>query len=160
VKPQLPALESPDGPLEFLIGIICNQAIRAEVAWRAADGLRARLGHMDAWRFAATDEQDLAHVIGQRVALHPFARAMGRNITGACRLLCEHYDGKPQALWSDCPTATDLVDRLMSLPGIGRHKAEVALFLLAHEYGIAMHENRSLDTALSHCARLRVLFGS
>jgi len=45
VKPQLPALESPDGPLEFLIGIICNQAIRAEVAWRAADGLRARLGH-------------------------------------------------------------------------------------------------------------------
>lgn len=159
MKPQLPALDSADGPLEFIIGIICNQAIKAEVAWRAAAGLRARLGHIDAWQFAAMDELDLACVIRQRVALHPFARAMGRNIVGTCRLLCERYDGNAFALWSDCPAATELVDRLVTFPGIGKHKAEVALFLLAHEYGIAIRGNRPFDTALSHCPRLGDLFG-
>jgi uncharacterized HhH-GPD family protein len=158
MRPQLPALDSTDGPLEFMIGVICNQAIRSEVAWRAAAGLRARLGHMDTWQFAAMDELDLAHVIRQRAALHPFASAMGRNITGTCRLLCERYDGKARALWNDFPAATGLVERFTAFPGIGKHKAEVALFLLAHEYGITIRENRPVDTALSHCARLRNFF--
>ena len=159
MKPQLPALDSADGPLEFLIGVICNQAIRAEVAWRAAAGLRERLGYIDAWRFAAMNELDLADVMGQRVALHPFARTMGRNIVGTCRLLCERYDGNALALWDDRPTATDLVDRFVAFPGIGKHKAEVALFLLVYEYGIPVREDRPLDSALSHCARLRDFFG-
>jgi uncharacterized HhH-GPD family protein len=156
---QLPMIDSPDGSLEFIIGIICNQAIRAEVAWRAADGLRERLGHMDAWRFAAMDELELAAVIGQRVALHPFARTMGRNIVGTCRLLCDHYDGLARALWDDRPTATDLVERFVAFPGIGKHKAEVALFLLTSVYGIAVREDRPLDAALSHCTRLGDFFG-
>ncbi len=159
MRPQLPSLESGDGPLEFMIGIICNQAIRAEVAWRAAAGLRDRLGHMDVQQFAAMDELALAQVIGQRVALHPFARTMGKNIVGTCRLLCDRYDGKTRALWSDRPTATDLVDRLVAFPGIGKHKAEVALFLLVYEYGVAVGENRPLDSALSHCTRLGDFFG-
>jgi uncharacterized HhH-GPD family protein len=160
MKPQLPALDTHEGPLEFLIGVICNQAIRAEIAWRAASGLRDRLGHIDVWRLAIMDETDLARVIGQRVALHPFARTMGRNIVGACRLLCDRYDGRARALWEDQPDATDLVDRFMALPGIGKHKAEIALFLLVHEYGVAVGENRPLDTALSHCARLGEFFGT
>jgi uncharacterized HhH-GPD family protein len=157
---QLPELDAPDGPLEFLIGIICNQAIRAEMAWRAAEGLRERVGHLDAWRFAAMDEVDLAQVIGQRAALHPFARTMGKNIVGTCRRLCDHYDGRAAALWGDRPAATALVDRFMAMPGIGRHKAEIALFLLVYEYGVAIGRNRPLDSALSHCTRLRDFFGT
>lgn len=156
MKPQLPALDSAEGPLEFMIGVLCNQAIRAEVAWRAAAGLRARLGHLDPWQFAAMDELDLADVIRQRVALHPFAHAMSRNIVGTCRLLCDRHDGDARALWSDLPTATDLVDRMMTFPGIGQHKAEVALFLLVFEYNVAIRANRSLDAALAHCTRLAI----
>jgi uncharacterized HhH-GPD family protein len=112
MKIDLPDLSSADGPLEFLIGIICNQAIRAETAWRAAAGLRDRLGHLDPARIAAMHEADLAAVIGQRSALHPFAAGMGRYITGACRMVCDEYDGTARTVWDDLPRATDLVERL------------------------------------------------
>jgi uncharacterized HhH-GPD family protein len=156
---QLPDLGSPDGQLEFVIGIIANQAVRAESAWRVAAGLRDRLGHLDGDRLAAMPESRLASIIAQRPALHPFAAAMGRYITGTCRMLCDDYDGTVSALWSDGPRATALITRLTALPGIGRHKAEVALYLLAREYGIAVTEDRPLDAALSHCPRLRDVFG-
>jgi uncharacterized HhH-GPD family protein len=156
---QLPDLGTPDGPLEFLIGIIANQAIRAESAWRVAAGLRDRLGHLDGYRLAAMHDPDLASVIARRSALHPFAASMGRYITGTCRMLCDDHDGLATALWNDTPSATALVSRLTALPGIGRHKAEVALFLLVREYGIAVTEDRPVDAALSHCVRLTDFFG-
>jgi uncharacterized HhH-GPD family protein len=155
---QLPDLGAPDGPLEFLIGVIANQAIRAESAWRVAAGLRDRLGHLDGYRLAAMHEPQLASVIAQRASLHPFAATMGRYITGTCRLLCEDYDGAASALWNDAPQATALVSRLTAFPGIGKHKAEVALFLLVREYGIAVTEDRPADAALSHCSRLADFF--
>ncbi len=74
-------------------------------------------------------------------------------------MLCDNYDGAASALWNDTPRATALISRLTALPGIGRHKAEVALFLLVREYGIAVTEDRPVDTALSHCARLTDFFG-
>ncbi len=151
---NLPDLASGDGPLEFLIGIICNQVIRAETAWRAAAGLRGRLGHIDPAKIAAMHEADLAAVIGRRPALHPFAASMGRYITGACRVVCEEYDGVARAVWDDIPTASGLAGRLCAFPGIGRHKAEVALFLLTREYGVAVRPDIALDAALAHCKRL------
>jgi uncharacterized HhH-GPD family protein len=156
---HLPDLGAPDGPLEFLIGIIANQAIRAESAWRVAAGLRDRLGHLDGHRLATLDGPELASVIARRSALHPFAASMGRYITGTCRILCDDYDGAASALWSDTPTATALVRRLTGLPGIGRHKAEVALLLLVREYGIEVTADRPIDTALFHCPRIADFFG-
>jgi endonuclease III len=79
-------------------------------------------------------EADLAAVIGQRGALHPFARSMGRYVTGTCRLLCDEYDGRAPALWDDMPAATVLAGRLTAFPGIGTHKADVVLFLLTRQY--------------------------
>jgi uncharacterized HhH-GPD family protein len=160
MKASLPDLGSADGSLEFLIGIICNQAIRAETAWRAAPGLRDRLGHLDPARIAAMHEASLAAVISQRSALHPFATAMGRYITSACRLVCDEYDGAAQSVWDDLPSATGLVERFRAFPGIGEHKAEVALYLLTREYGVAVRPDRPLDTALSHCARLADIAGN
>jgi hypothetical protein len=83
---------------------------------------------------------------------------MGRYITGACRHLCDMHDGSAAALWDDRPPATGLTARLTALPGIGRHKAEVALFLLVREYGVAVIEDRPVDAALSHCSRLADVF--
>lgn len=71
----------------------------------------------------------------------------------------EFVIGSAAALWDDAPAASALIDRLTALPGIGRHKAEVALFLLAREYGVAVGEDRPVDAALSHCARLADFFG-
>jgi uncharacterized HhH-GPD family protein len=159
MRVELPDLGSADGPLEFLIGIICNQAIRAETAWRAAAGLRDRLGHLDPAKIAAMHETELAAVIGQRTALHPFTSTMGRYITGACRVVCDEYDGATRAIWDDLPSAAGLIERFRAFPGVGKHKAEVALFLLACEYGVAVRPDRPLDAALSHCPRLADLFG-
>jgi uncharacterized HhH-GPD family protein len=159
MRARLPDLDSADGPLEFLIGIICNQAIRAETAWRAPVGLRDRLGHLEPAKIAAMHEADLAAVIASRSALHPFAAAMGRYITGACRVLCDEYNGAARSVWNDLPTATSLIGRLRAFPGIGKHKAEVALFLLTCEYEVAVRPDMPLDAALAHCARLGDLLG-
>jgi endonuclease III len=104
-------------------------------------------------------EADLAAVIARRSALHPFAATMGRYITGACRVLCDEYNGTARSVWDDLPATTGLVKRLRAFPGIGKHKAEVALFLLTREYEVAVRPDMPLDAALAHCARLGDLFG-
>jgi hypothetical protein len=70
------------------------------------------------------------------------------------------YDGAARSVWDDLPAATALVGRFRAFPGIGEHRAEVALYLLTREYGVAVQPDRPLDTALSHCARLADITGT
>ena len=161
MKPILPDISTPTGRLSFLLGVIFNQAIRSEVAWRAPAGLEQRLGHLDISTLAIMDTEMIQAAISTRPALHPFSKTMAKHVVGSCQLLCDLYDRDPARVWDDRPTATELVRRLMAFPGIGRHKAEVGLFLLSCEYGVPIQEDsQPVDAALAHCPRLYESFST
>jgi uncharacterized HhH-GPD family protein len=161
MKPALPDISAPTGGLSFLLGVIFNQAIRSEVAWRAPAGLEQRLGHLEVSMLAAMAPEPIQMAISTRPALHPFSGTMAKYVIGTCRVLRDRYDGDPARIWDDQPTATELMNRLVAFPGIGKHKAEVGLFLLSCEYGVPIRQDdQPIDAALAHCPRLYESFST
>ena len=152
----LPDITSDGGDLAFLLGVLFNQRVRAESAWKAPGQLEQRLGICDPFRLASIGESALADVIMQRPALHPWGTTMARNIVGTCAILIRDYDGRARNLWSDYPTGQALLQRLSSFPGIGQHKARVAIALLTLEYGLTVGGDGAQLTAeaLASCPRL------
>jgi uncharacterized HhH-GPD family protein len=158
---RLPDLSAPQGDLAFLLGVILNQSIRSEMAWRGPGLLRQRLGHLDARLLAAMPHAELRGLLTVPAAVHPFAERMARNIVGSCSILVERYCGRAGNLWGGGPSLPELLRRLTELPGIGSHKAQVAVFLLTQQYGVRLGDG-SVDEAraVALCPRLAVEFPS
>lgn len=153
---DLPDIHADGGDLYFLLGVLFNQRVRSETAWQAPARLHERLGDCDPFRLAAMNEDALAGIIVQEPALHPWATTMARNIVGICAVLVRDYDGRARNLWSDQPTGQVLAARFRAFPGIGRHKALVAIALLSLEYGLIIGGDGAqlAAEALASCPRL------
>jgi|SRR5580698_7220449 uncharacterized HhH-GPD family protein len=153
---DLPDIYTDDGDLAFLLGVLFNQRVRSELAWQAPARLKQRLGSCDPLQLASIDPAELAEVIMQGPALHPWGTTMARNIVGTCSVLVRDYDGRARNLWSDNPTGQALLRRFSSFPGIGHHKARVAIALLTLEYGLTIGGDGAQLTAeaLASCPRL------
>lgn len=64
-------------PNPFLIGVLFDQNIAAEMAWAAPYRLYQRLGHLDIERIAAMSAEGLSEIITRFPALHRYVRQMG-----------------------------------------------------------------------------------
>jgi uncharacterized HhH-GPD family protein len=156
MTPELPDLAADGGDLRFLLGVLFNQQIRGEAAWRAPARLGERLGGLEVAHLADTDPAALTAVMRQRPVIHPFATAMAAHTIGICNRLIGEFDGRAVNVWADHPAAATLLHRLTAFPGIGRHKATVAIALLINEYGIPITDGTGLaHQALAACPRLR-----
>ncbi|WP_141578052.1 hypothetical protein [Actinomadura sp. WMMA1423] len=154
-KPDFPDLDAPAGDLHFLLGVLFNQQVRAETAWKAPVRLSARLGGLDVDALAVADPSSLVTVMRERPAIHPFAVVMSARVIGICARLVDHYGARAANVWSDNPSASTLLHRLTGFPGIGRHKAGVAVALLAREYEIPIVGAAAASAdALASCPRL------
>ncbi|WP_285701012.1 hypothetical protein [Actinomadura sp. NBRC 104412] len=153
---ELPDLAAPRGDLQFMLGVLFNQQVRAETAWRAPVRLGERLGGLDVHQLAATAPDSLAAVMQQRPAVHPFAVAMAAHVIAMCERLIALYDGQAAKVWDDCPPAATLLRRLTAFPGIGHHKATVAIALLTREYDLPLTgpADDLAAQALASCPRL------
>lgn len=154
---ELPDLDAPDGDLYFLLGVLFNQQIRAETAWAAPARLADRLGGLDVRELAAFTPGALAAVMRDRPAVHPFAAVMATRVIGMCEQLATVYGARPANVWADRPSAAMLLRRLTAFPGIGPHKASVAVAYLTRAYGIPLTgpADQVTGQALSSCPRLR-----
>lgn len=153
---DLPDIETDGGDLAFLLGVLFNQQVRSELAWQAPTRLAERLGACNPFDLAMTDPDDLAEIIGRRPVLHPWVKTMARNVVGTCAVLVRDYEGRARNIWADHPTGQVLLTRLSAFPGIGKHKARVAIALLILEYGQAVGGDGAALTAeaLASCPRL------
>ncbi|HEU5157833.1 MAG TPA: hypothetical protein VFU43_12630 [Streptosporangiaceae bacterium] len=153
---EFPDLAADGGDLMFLLGIMFNQQIRAEAAWKAPARLRKRLGVLDVDELADADPATLAAVMRDRPMIHPFTTSMATYTIGICNRLIALFDARAENVWADHPDAVTLLRRLTGFPGIGRHKAAVAIALLIREYGIPISDGTGLAReGFASCPRLR-----
>jgi uncharacterized HhH-GPD family protein len=123
-------------PLALLLGMLLDQQIPMEKAFKGPQVLRDRLGHLDASRIAEADPQGFAAVMATTPAVHRFPASMARRLQDLCRALVEQYDGRAEALWEDVPDGRELRRRLEALPGFGTQKAQIFLALLGKQLGV------------------------
>src|SRR5581483_8157619 len=107
-------------PLALLIGMLLDQQVPMEWAFRGPMNLKGRLGGtLDAAAIAAMPVDDLVAVFSAKPALHRFPANMARRTHALCTHLVEHYAGDAANVWNDATTGAELLERLAGLPGFG-----------------------------------------
>jgi uncharacterized HhH-GPD family protein len=124
-------------PLALLIGMLLDQQVPMEWAFRGPLSLKARLGtNLDAGAIAAMPVDDLVAVFSAKPALHRFPGSMAKRTHALCTHIVEHYDGDAAEIWAGAGSGDELLARLSGLPGFGTEKAKIFLALLAKRFGI------------------------
>ena len=124
-------------PLALVVGMLLDQQVPMEWAFRGPATLEGRLGdRFDATRIAAMDIDDFIAVCREKPAIHRFPKSMGQRIHELCVHLTDEYDGDPALIWSDANSGQVLYQRLRELPGFGDEKSKIFIALLAKRFGV------------------------
>src|SRR5690625_5233382 len=89
-----------DDPLGLLIGMLLDQQVPMEWAFRSPSVLAQRLG--DRWGaadIAAMDPEDLIAIFSEKPALHRYPSAMAKRVHALCEHLVDNFDGDAAKLW-------------------------------------------------------------
>lgn len=137
-NPKADALLNRDGTA-LMIGMLLDQQVPMEWAFNAPFTLRTRLGHLNARKIAAMDQDEFIAICSEKPAIHRFPSAMGRRIHELCAMLVADYRGKAENIWQDVDDAGELFDRVRRFPGFGEEKSQIFVALLAKRMGVAPH---------------------
>jgi uncharacterized HhH-GPD family protein len=119
-----------------LIGMLLDQQVPMEWAFTGPATLHARLGHLDATKIAAMDQEDFVTVCCQKPAIHRFPASMGRRIHDLCAMLVANFDGRGESVWADVKSGDELYARLRTLPGYGEEKARIFVAILGKRFKV------------------------
>ena len=110
-------------PPAVMTGMLLDQQVRMEWAFRAPALLKERLGgRLDAHAIAAMPVEDLEGLFRQ-ACVAPVPGFDGEAHPRPGVHLVEHYDGRADRLWADVTTGAELLQRVRALPGFGDAKA-------------------------------------
>lgn len=126
-------------PEAFLLAVLFTQGIPAERAWAGPYRLAERLGHLDLARLAG-ERGAVDAAVCAPPALHRFKHTLAGWISDAAQRLLDECGGDATRLWSDRPTAIELMARLERFNGIGHKKAAMAVELLTRCFGADVAE--------------------
>jgi uncharacterized HhH-GPD family protein len=142
-RPEIPVTGDPDAdrlladnPLALLVGMLLDQQVPMEWAFKGPTTLQTRLGGLDAARVADLDPDELDAAFRAKPAVHRFPSAMAKRTQALCRVIVDDYGDDAAAIWRDVPTGAELLERLRALPGFGDEKAKIFLALLAKRLGV------------------------
>jgi uncharacterized HhH-GPD family protein len=129
-----------DDPLALLIGMLLDQQVPMEWAFRGPYTLRERLGggdRLDASAISALGPDKVEELFRAKPALHRFPGSMGKRTHALCQYIVDEYGGDAGAVWRDASTGEELLERLEALPGYGEEKAKIFLAILGKRLGAA-----------------------
>jgi uncharacterized HhH-GPD family protein len=127
-----------DDPFALLIGMLLDQQVPMEVAFRAPWVLKQRLGgHLDAATVAAMQPDALEAVFREKPALHRFPASMAKRAHALATQVVSEYGGDAAAIWSGTDDPAVVLERLRALPGYGDEKAKIFLAILGKRLGVA-----------------------
>jgi uncharacterized HhH-GPD family protein len=124
-------------PLALLIGMLLDQQVPMEWAFRGPATLRARLGHLDAARIAAMDPDALQAVFKEKPALHRYPGSMAKRTHALCVHVVERYGGDAAQIWRGSQDPAEVFANIRALPGYGEEKAKIFLAILGKRLRVA-----------------------
>ncbi|KRO61827.1 MAG: Fe-S cluster assembly protein HesB, partial [Acidimicrobiia bacterium BACL6 MAG-121220-bin61] len=127
--PKADALLNSNGTA-LLIGMLLDQQVPMEWAFTGPHTIKQRLGHCDASKIAAMDEEKFVSICCEKPAIHRFPASMAKRIHQMCVILTTEYKGKGSNVWKKIENAEELRKRLRQLPGYGEEKTEIFIALL------------------------------
>ena len=124
-------------PLALLVGMVLDQQIPLERAFKSPHDLKERMGGaLDAAAIAARDPEELGAIFATPPALHRFPGSMAKRVRELCRVLLDDYDGEAERVWSTAADGAELLHNVKALPGFGEQKARIFVALLGKRLGV------------------------
>ncbi|MFB9903633.1 HhH-GPD-type base excision DNA repair protein [Allokutzneria oryzae] len=135
-EPEADALLAAD-PLAVLFGMMLDQQVPMEKAFKGPKVIADRMGGLDVHRIAEASEEEFVAIASEPPAIHRFPGSMAKRLQALARFLVEHYDGDVENVWTrDDPDGKEVLKRLKALPGFGDQKARIFLALLGKQLGV------------------------
>jgi uncharacterized HhH-GPD family protein len=126
-----------EDPLALLIGMVLDQQIPLEWAFKGPQMLKERLGGaLDATYIAELDPEALKEAFSTRPALHRFPGSMATRVQELCQALVADYAGEAAKVWTSARTGEQLYANIKGLPGFGDMKARIFVALLAKQLDV------------------------
>lgn len=125
-----------ENPFALLLGMMLDQQVPMEWAFRGPYTLSERLGGLDPMAIAAMTPDDVEAVFKAKPALHRFPGSMGKRAHALAQMIVDEYGGDTAKIWSDASTGDELYERLHALPGFGEEKSKIFLALLGKRMGV------------------------
>ena len=88
-------------PLALLLGMLLDQQIPMEWAFKGPYTLLERLGELDTSLIASMEPSEFESICKEKPAIHRFPSSMAGRIQDLCQHLVENYDGDAERLWAD-----------------------------------------------------------
>ncbi|HWF21662.1 MAG TPA: HhH-GPD-type base excision DNA repair protein [Acidimicrobiales bacterium] len=124
-------------PLALLIGMVLDQQIPLERAFKSPADLKERLGGtLDVGAVASMDPDELAALFSVRPALHRFPGSMARRVQELCHVVIDTYGGDAAAIWTSAQDGAQLLANVKALPGFGEQKARIFVALLGKQFAV------------------------
>ncbi len=126
-----------ESPLALLIGMVLDQQVPLEWAFRAPKELSRRLeAPLDAKALAGMDPEKLSALFAAKPSLHRYPASMAKRVQALAVELTERYGGEATNVWKDAGSGKELLDRVKALPGFGDQKARIFVALLGKQLGV------------------------
>jgi len=123
-------------PLALVIGMLLDQQVPMEWAFKGPSTLRSRLGGtLDARSIAAMDSEAFVAICATKPAIHRFPASMGQRVWELCVVVTDDYGGDAGRIWRGVRSADVLYDRVRALPGYGEEKTKILMAILAKRLG-------------------------
>ncbi len=123
-------------PLALLIGLVLDQQVKMEKAFRGPYELKQRLGGLDARQLATMDPEKLVKIFRERPALHRFPGSMAGRVQALSKVIIDEYHGDAGAVWNEAKDGADLAARIKKLPGFGDMKVKILVAVLAKKFDV------------------------
>jgi len=140
----LPVTGDPDAdqllvtdPFALLVGMLLDQQVPMEWAFRGPSTLRQRLGTLDANAIAAMSADQVEDAFRQKPALHRYPGSMAKRTHALATHVAQQYNGDAAAIWLGVTDPAELLDRIRSLPGFGDEKAKIFVAILGKRLHVA-----------------------
>lgn len=134
-------------PNAFLLGLITDQSVKAELAWSLPYRLKERIGTFDFEKiYHSYDEKKLEEVIRTKPALHRYPSRMASYILSAIHDVLTKYQGNAKNIWEN-QTAAEVVKRLEAFKGISHKKASLGTLILVRDLNIDLVDRQNIDIA-------------
>jgi uncharacterized HhH-GPD family protein len=126
-----------ENPFALLLGMLLDQQVPMEWAFRGPFTLEQRLGGaLDAATLAALGPEKVEEIFREKPALHRYPGSMGKRAYSLAVHVVEHYGGDAAAIWRDADSGEEIYRRLRELPGYGDEKSKIFLAILGKRLGI------------------------
>lgn len=125
-----------ENPFALLLGMMLDQQVPMEWAFRGPYTLSERLGGLDPVAIAAMAPDDVEAAFKTKPALHRFPGSMGTRAHALAQAIVDEYGGDTAKLWTDAASGAELYERLRALPGFGEEKSKIFLALLGKRMGV------------------------